>query len=409
MKLKLFIILIFIAKASLFYSQNFEKGYVINNQNDTIHGLIAVKNNNTSSKKCKFKTEKTDKIITYTPDDIRQFRYQNGKYYISSRIPNDSTNQLHFLEFLVDGIVDLYYYQDNINEYYFIKDINDSLVELKNTQYYEKIENTTYLRNKNEYIQILAPILQNSTKSCEKLMRTQVDYKSLISLIQFYHKDLCTQNECIVYSKQIKKEKFHFGVVAAYESMQIKDITTPRVSGVLYEYNTVYYPKLGIFIYIPLSFINNQRSRLIFENTYSVEKQNNQLSYPDGYYSYQIQMKENRFNMRNNLYFSYDLSRTTLRPLILGGIFLKTTLDSELKTQVDVYNPNNMLAITKLETTKTNYMNMEAGAFVGLGLHTKVFKIPFSFDLRCSYGSGLGSDAKFKATYFSANLGIILL
>ena len=39
MKLKLFIILIFIAKASLFYSQNFEKGYVINNQNDTIHDL----------------------------------------------------------------------------------------------------------------------------------------------------------------------------------------------------------------------------------------------------------------------------------------------------------------------------------------------------------------------------------
>lgn len=64
---------------------------------------------------------------------------------------------------MVDGIVWLYYYQDNfIDRYYFIKDINDSLVELKNTQYYRNREYNIF-ENKNEYIQILAPILQNST------------------------------------------------------------------------------------------------------------------------------------------------------------------------------------------------------------------------------------------------------
>ncbi|MDD4992761.1 MAG: hypothetical protein PHR83_11050 [Paludibacter sp.] len=389
------------------YSQSYESGYVINNQNDTIFGLIAVKNNNLSSQKCFLKDVSSDKISTFTPDDISQYRYDNGKYYISATIPNDSTNQKHFLEFLIDGIIDLFYYQDNTGGYYYVRN-NDTLTELKNTQYIEKTDNASYLKNKNEYVSTLAPLLQGSTKTCEKLMSTTIDYNSLLSLIKYYHKDMCIEDQCVIYEKKQKIEKMHVGILAGYGSMQVNNTAKSTDVITLNTYETIFSPRLGIFVDFPVPFINNQKLRLKIENAYSLEKQFNKLTYSTGFYSYSVRFWEKRFNMANNVYFTYDLSRTKFKPMLLGGLFIKTTLDSELKVQINAYSPDGKLAFSDLNNGKCTYLNFETGPFAGVGCRTKVFGIPVSFDLRYTYGTGLGSSLKFKVNYLSANMGIAL-
>ena len=100
---------------------NFRPGYIVTYNSDTLRGFIKLKSNFENSKSCIFKTEKNQIPKILSPDDIRAYRIENGKYYLSKEIEIDSLKKKVFLEYLVNGIVNLYYYKDPLNEYYFIE------------------------------------------------------------------------------------------------------------------------------------------------------------------------------------------------------------------------------------------------------------------------------------------------
>ena len=102
---------------------NFRSGYIITNKNDTIVGLIDYRTDQMNALKCAFKKAKTSPVETYSPGQITGFRFtEDGKYYVSGEIA--SSTAIVFLEYIVQGIMSLYFYADRITglDYYIFED-----------------------------------------------------------------------------------------------------------------------------------------------------------------------------------------------------------------------------------------------------------------------------------------------
>ncbi len=195
-----------------FGQQGYRPGYIITYNSDTLRGFIKLKSNFENSKSCVFKEEKNQLPKVYSPDDIRVYRIENGKYYVSKEIEIDSLKKKIFLEYLVDGIIDLYYYKDPGREYYFIeKDTilsrlsnEGSMVTVKGTGPQGEYEDR-YFKNSNQYKRILQYLFQESPKVLKEIPNTAFDYRPLIKITEDYHKSVCKDFNCIDFTKSTSK------------------------------------------------------------------------------------------------------------------------------------------------------------------------------------------------------------
>ena len=107
-----------LAISSISYGQrDYKPGYIITNKNDTVHGFINLKSNYQNSRQCEFKRNIDQEPDTYLPFDIKGYRVENSKFYVSKEVPLNDTTEKVFLEYLVEGIVNLYYLKDLTSEY----------------------------------------------------------------------------------------------------------------------------------------------------------------------------------------------------------------------------------------------------------------------------------------------------
>lgn len=109
---KLFFIAVLLASASICFSQSdFREGYVITLANDTIHGLINNKGSFRNLKQCRFKPSRGAGVIDYTPEEIKAFRIYSAGYYVSIEVEMNGKRELSFIEKLIEGIVDVFYFK----------------------------------------------------------------------------------------------------------------------------------------------------------------------------------------------------------------------------------------------------------------------------------------------------------
>ncbi len=192
-----------------------KQGYIITSDFDTLRGYIKLKSNFENSESCEFAQTENQIPKAYSPYDIRAYRIENSKYYLSKDIVMDSVKKKIFLEYLVDGIVDLYYLKDRGNEYYFIeKDTllmqlsNDgSIVTVKGKGGQGEFE-SNYFKNSNQYKRILQYLFQDSKETLAEIPNTAFDYRPLIKITKDYHKSVCKDNNCIDFTKSTNKGLF---------------------------------------------------------------------------------------------------------------------------------------------------------------------------------------------------------
>src|SRR5690606_39207532 len=126
------------------YSQNdWRQGFIIENTGDTIYGLIDYRSPKSNSQYCYFKKDKQDVDNRYEPTEIKAYRFTDGKYYVSKPIMVDGIERTAFLEFLINGVVKIYYYKDKDDLYFLEKD--GQIYELKNTRSQVSNEGNDYL------------------------------------------------------------------------------------------------------------------------------------------------------------------------------------------------------------------------------------------------------------------------
>ncbi|WP_346854426.1 hypothetical protein [uncultured Draconibacterium sp.] len=206
-----FIVLIMSAQA--FSQSHFKPGYIITNQNDSINGYINYRSNNKNTFECEFKKDIHSESQKYSANDILAYRFTGSKYYVSHKLhSNDSANI--FLEYLIDGIVDLFFYCDSKGEHYLIQKENESLVEMTN-EYKPVYKNgNQFAYNTKQYV----GILKNTFKDCPEILDEVEDVSfyqnQLIRITKDYHNEVCDDKSCIVYSKNKSKLLFNYGVIA---------------------------------------------------------------------------------------------------------------------------------------------------------------------------------------------------
>lgn len=230
----------FFAELSLLAkSFNFQPGYVITLQNDTLHGLIHFDTDADNAKRCHFKNSDTSEEKTYLPGTIFGFRFTNaGKFYVSKNVRVGGKDVDLFLEYLVKGILSVYYYDNgDLPSYFFEQEDGKMLLVSKDP---EKVVDGQYVQNM-KYDSQLRALFKNYVP--EAYQRHPIDFSqsTMIRMAKAYHAGICTTGEeCIVFENKHPDSgvlQFGFSVYAGIQflqytitNIQYQDISKPMVA-----------------------------------------------------------------------------------------------------------------------------------------------------------------------------------
>jgi hypothetical protein len=184
--------------------KDYKSGYVITAIQDTIYGLINLKSNYQNCRFCEFLKKGETKSVVYKPEDIKAYRIEDNNFYVSKEIELDSTKKKVFLEFLVHGIANLYYFKEQGSSDFFIES-KGNMTRLSND---EKIilgaDGNRYFTKTNQYISALKIAFSDRPSLGDKIDHTYFDYSSLIRITKDYHNSVCKDSTCIDYTKSIR-------------------------------------------------------------------------------------------------------------------------------------------------------------------------------------------------------------
>lgn len=200
MKLKGLILFVLLISSGILQAQtDFRPGYIIKTTGDTIFGQIDYRGDLLMSTVCKFK-DKENIVKKYSPNDIVAFRFIDSKYYVSKEINHIKV----FLEYLIKGKINIYYFRDDIGDHYYLNKEDVRLAELP----YE--EGVKYVGNKQVYFETTkhiglllyymqdAPKLQTEIKAIKK-----PEHKNLIKLAVDYQNTVGEGEKCIIYERSL--------------------------------------------------------------------------------------------------------------------------------------------------------------------------------------------------------------
>ncbi|HAF27580.1 MAG TPA: hypothetical protein DCG75_00895 [Bacteroidales bacterium] len=250
------LILYFLLHFNLFLiaQNNFREGYIITLEKDTLFGELDFRNDIKNSKNCIFKDE-SNFIRQYNPYEIESYRFTDGKYYISKSIKREDEISQLFVEFLVKGLKDIFYYRDNIGFHYLIAYKNDTIVEIP---YFEKIIN----KDSANYFwesKVHSYYLKEYFKDCEKISLdiekiNQPGFNNLILLTRDYHNYNCSENTNIEFYKP---------------KPLLKIAIEPQFSIIKYKYTDNYAMQAGGLFYL---WLPRSNENMYFKTGYLIAK-----------------------------------------------------------------------------------------------------------------------------------------
>jgi hypothetical protein len=204
MKKTVAILICLLIVSALPASNNFKPAIIIGLKNDTLKGLIDFRSDQLNSIDCRFKSSENDVVKIFKPKQIAGYKFaKEGRYYISHEINIDSIDkEMVFLEVLVMGTVNLYFYQDNENsDHYFFEKTKNELIEV--TKKKDRISNVSglevkrvlYNRSSNynmylndvEYRKVIANVFKESARVSARAAFAAFQRKDFIELTSKYN------------------------------------------------------------------------------------------------------------------------------------------------------------------------------------------------------------------------------
>lgn len=401
-------IIVFLGILQLKAQSDFRNGYVIKNNNDTIYGLIDYKGNKANAKKCIFRKDINSEKQVFNPDEIKGFRFINSKYYISKTINIGNETEQLFLEYLINGIIDIYYYRDDNGEHYLVDNGRDNLIELKNEEKEIIIGDTRYVKESKEYIGILKVTFKESPMVSKRVENISLNHKSLINITHDYHNQVCTDEECIIYEKKLPKVKSTYGVVVGFNGMSISQIR--EFSDEFYymkdcKFGFNIFPSIGLYYKINMPYVN-ERLDFQYECTYSRIKLKASSSYIEPLnnmnYLNDISLTQNSFN--NLGIIKYEFPKGKIRPTFQIGGFVKYFFKTDYERNLEVQFSWGDTYFT-YQTNENPFSKFDFGINCGMGLKTLFLNDKELFiDLR--YQRGFGMLQCLNTNTLLINLGI---
>lgn len=363
-KLSLFLFSFFIYGA--LFSQNLLDGYVITNANDTIFGQIDLRSPAINQEKCVF-IPNAEKEQVYYPGEIKGYRLtKEDRFYISKEVTIDKTHQpLIFVESLVLGDVNLYYFENGSNKYFlFEEQAKDPLyITQKPSE-----ESSLGVKHDYRYRGQLKYYFRDGSSSLHNLIdKSKFSSKAMMRIIEQYIKEKYTSSEAVGITYATTKSD--------RESVKLKFSAYTGIQNTIYEIDNVVkesslFPVIGGQIYI----CNPTWSRSFGAVAdLSVSKMKKDFSFYDKEYNKHYPLKYDSFTLMTKIGFRYTYTRSKLKPsLDAGGAYLKV-LNNKLK---HVDNP---------EVTE-KMKSSSLGGYFGAGLEYDIAKeqsifLRFNYDL----------------------------
>lgn len=167
-------------------SQNdFRPGYILKNEGDTIRGWVSYSESNSPYKNCVFKTNDGASSSTYTPDQLKGYGINAGRYYISTTVISDSVSSLVFAHVVVSGRATLLRAKGIL----YLLDTEGKTYELSKKElghaYYQGVK---YAKSDEAYKKgILAWKMSDYPELRHQIERSHLHTKSLVALFEAYN------------------------------------------------------------------------------------------------------------------------------------------------------------------------------------------------------------------------------
>lgn len=225
---------------SVYSQSNYRPGFIITLEQDTVYGQIDFRTDKMNAQRCVFKSEENAKPLTYLPFEILGYRFtDDGKYYVSRMIKLDEKLEEIpvFLEYLLQGIKSLYYYESEDHELYFIQE-GEQLVTLDAPEL-EKMKSEGMVVNghSDRYVPTLQYVFKDCPELTTKVLKTPFTHKGLIDITKEYHYAVCKSGEdCIEFENRTGGRKGvqilftpYVGLVQ-YDFVSYDNVQKPNIS-----------------------------------------------------------------------------------------------------------------------------------------------------------------------------------
>lgn len=214
---------------SIAAQHNFEPGYIVKEGNDTIFGFVEEGNEKVNALNCYFKTTSDAKVVKYGPQELKSYGITYFRHYNSKLIEYNGYTKPIFLQYLLDGVIDLYYFIDEHSKTHYFVEKDTLLVEINNDEVKRFVNGHIYTTNTFQYIHVLKALTAESPKVQAQIENTSFKAHALVNTLKDYHYSICDTIHCIVYSRKPRKLndvqwQVRLGVIAAY-SLKESDFT----------------------------------------------------------------------------------------------------------------------------------------------------------------------------------------
>jgi hypothetical protein len=223
----LFLFILTISIGKITAQSNYQKGYIVSNAGDTIHGYIDYRQWDINPFEIKFRPDSLSKQVNYTPLDLKAFvvsedHYLGGIFEIdkSPYLIEDLTTENKafpdtdtvFLTVLVEGTLNLYYMKDsNAKEHFFIKKNDSGIFELIYRRYLvlnedkPGIENKTNIVENNMYKGMLIYYTSELPGLINKINSIRYETGELTKIVDEYNKKTgCVSDYCHINNSRTK-------------------------------------------------------------------------------------------------------------------------------------------------------------------------------------------------------------
>lgn len=236
---------------------NFIPGFVITNENDTLHGWINYRSDARNAKKCEFKDHEKAPVQEFLPSSIKAYRFNDHKFYVSRNVLSEGKEIPVFLEFLVNGISDLYYYSNSNGPHYLIEK-EGQLVELTDRVHYVDNNGKEYTTKSKKYIGQLKIAFADCQALYPIINKARLDDKSLMEVTRQYHQYVCEGDKCIIYEKKLPVIKLRAGAFASLNGSMLAFKEHPTYQNM--DFNKAVYPTAGLLLNTSLPRISEKLS-----------------------------------------------------------------------------------------------------------------------------------------------------
>jgi hypothetical protein len=392
---------------SLLSQSDFRPGYIINNKQDTTFGLIDYKGNKANAKKCLFRTGEKSEIQEFTPEQLKAYRFIDSKYYISKKIVIDTAKSMLFLEYLINGVVDIFYYRDGFGEHYLAEDKDGALYELRNDVQEVRLDGTLYEMESKKYIGVLTYLFRQSPQISKEAENTDLNHKSLINIAHEYNTAVCPGEECIIYEKKLPRQTIIFGPVIGIQFIKAtikKNLPNDVVYLTGCQFEPAISPLAGLFINFNL--VNrNERMHFQFETSYSayaLRGISNIRSEDD--FILVSNITQECDNLNNTATFQYEFPSRKIKPTVLAGLFFDYTFHENYNRDLDIQYPSGE-TYYEMNFTDSPFSKSQYGLSIGCGIGGDIKKHR-RFFVEFKYQRGLEYNTYKNMNYFILDAGI---